>query len=124
MKQCRYCPRNTFISNEAAWGSGWRWFTGTTQDGRPYDDAACPHCAGQESATSLARSWDVECRGCTWGFKVDDFMDGDELLITALDAIAVAREHRCEPDLWLTDPDDNMRRLEDFDRDGNLKKKG
>lgn len=122
MKQCRYCPRRTLASNDAAWGGGWRWFTGTTQDGRPYDDAACPRCAGLDPVTSIKDSWDVVCWTCTWSFKADDFEEGDPLL-DAADAVALGREHRCEPDIRLVDPDENSNYLYDFNRDGTLREK-
>jgi hypothetical protein len=98
---------------------GWRWFDGTTQDGRELQDVACPSCAGTRG---MDRSWNVECRTCWWAFSSDDFEPGDEPLVTVRDAVLLAREHRCEPDMWIFDPDGNGNALEAYDRDGNLRK--
>jgi hypothetical protein len=34
----------------------------------------------------------------------------------------LAREHRCESDMWIFDPDGNGKALDAYDWDGNLRK--
>jgi hypothetical protein len=117
MRQCKHCPRQTLSTDPVAWHLGWRWFNGTTQGGQELQDVLCPGCHRGQTST-----WNVECRTCWWAFSSDDFEPGAVPLATARDAVPLAREHRCEPDMWIFDPDGNGKALDAYDRDGNLRK--
>lgn len=41
---------------------------------------------------------------------------------SAREAVLLAREHRCESDMWIFDPDGNGKALDAYDWDGNLRK--
>jgi hypothetical protein len=99
--------------------SGWRWFQGTTEGGKQLDDVVCPFCAGVKDP--LDQPWDVMCYTCDWGF-MGEFEPGDEIIASAHEAVALGREHRCEPDVWIYDPDQNARSLNDFNSNGSLRK--
>lgn len=109
-------------TDAAAWMMGWRWFVGTTQGGADLDDVVCPTCAGTRAPAE--EPWDVGCNTCDWAFSNDwDVLLGDEPLTSAKDAVIVGREHRCESEVWVMDPDHSgSRPLQDYDRDGNLRK--
>jgi hypothetical protein len=107
-------------TDQTAWASGWRWFHGTTQTGRELSDVVCPFCAGSRDPRD--QPWDVGCYTCDWSYMGNDFIPGDELITDGRLAVDMGRLHRCEPEIWVMDPDQHTHHLGELDSDGKLRK--
>jgi hypothetical protein len=66
----------------------------------------------------IGEEWRVECTTCDWVFSPDDY---EPPITTGADAVATARGHECEPQVWVTSPGDVARPWFDFRRDGSLR---
>jgi len=114
--QCKYCPRSTFSTYDAARMLGWRMFRGVSQTGKPLDDVICPSCAGTRPPAP-AETWAVRCTTCDW--STEDDPDDYEPVGTAADAVATGRGHECEPLIELKAPKDtHWVDVAAFNRDG------
>ena len=122
MIRCKHCPSSTGSTLDAARMLGWRMFQGVSQTGKPLDDVVCPTCAGTASEPDAPESWSVRCLACDW--CSDDDGPDEEPLLSAKDAYSLGYDHECEPEIELRAPDAGARweRLDDFNRDGTLRR--
>lgn len=94
------CGASSMSSLDAARLSGWRIWDGESQTGKPMQVRICPGCAGDENAPAEP-SWRVGCRSCDWEYYDEDDSDGP---LAEKDARQMARDHECEPDVWVKPP--------------------
>lgn len=106
--RCKHCTRSTRSDAEVARLAGWRMFKGLSVTGKPIDDVICPICAGTSTPVEAGEVWTVGCKTCDWVSTEDE----DEPIEEAADAMAVAIDHRCEPDIYLVDPDGRRSTME------------
>jgi RNA polymerase subunit RPABC4/transcription elongation factor Spt4 len=117
MRACKHCHRSTNSSDDTARVQGWRWFEGTTLGGKLLSDVVCPVCAGTAKVEEGEPGWQVGCHTCHWVY------DEDDGIRTGKDAVEVARNHECEPEVWICRPGDEQEYGEhEFDKHGALRK--
>jgi hypothetical protein len=105
---CKHCNRRTYSSRDVARAEGWRTFQGKSVTGKDLDDVICPICSGTATPVDAGEVWTVGCSTCDWVSTEDD----DEPILDAPDAMAVATDHRCQPKVYIVDPQGIRSRLE------------
>lgn len=90
---------------ETARVAGWRIWDGATLGGQPQSVRFCPVCAGTatpEQEVALL-GYKAGCHTCG-ADMVDESDEPDDYVFTEADAQEWARDHRCEPDTYITKP--------------------